>query len=70
MYVKDNYGSHIDTTMVSICLGMNEFAGLVTAGINQKTISKMGRKNSVLFAYFLLIISTASIGLIDFIDKT
>jgi hypothetical protein len=56
--------------MVSICLAMNELAGIFSAGLNQKTISKLGRKNSVLMAYMLLILSTASMGFIDFIDKS
>ncbi len=30
----------------------------------------MGRKNCVLLAYFLLILSTISMGLIDYIDKS
>jgi hypothetical protein len=34
VYVKNNYGENINTFMVSICLGMNELAGIFSAGIN------------------------------------
>ncbi len=34
VYVKNNYSENINTFMVSICLGMNELAGIISAGIN------------------------------------
>ena len=69
LYVQYNYGQNITPTMVSIILSSFEFSCIVFSKLHQVTIYKMGRKRAILFAYLVLSISTAGLGMLDYLDN-
>jgi len=69
LYVQTNYGNKINVSTVSFSLCAFELAAIISAKIHQLTISEMGRKNAVILSYFLLIVTTTGLGLLDLIDR-
>ena len=55
--------------MVSLALCTFQFAGIVTSKLNAITLHKLGRKNAIILSYFLLILSCAGLGALDYIPK-
>ena len=70
LYVKQKYSENITPTMVSLILSSFEFSCIFSSMVHQITISKMGRKNAILIAYFILSVATASLGLLDYFDQS
>ena len=55
--------------MVSICLSAFELAGFLFTPLHGWSISKIGRKNSIIIGFILMILSSTTLGLVSLIDK-
>ena len=55
--------------MVSLIIASFEFAGIITSNVNSAIINKIGRKNVIILAYFILTISTGCLGLLEKISN-
>lgn len=66
-YVKKHYGEFISVTMISICLSSFQLAAILSTKIHQLTISKMGRKNSILLGFLILFVTTTGLGMLALI---
>ena len=69
LYVQQNF-SEINITMISICMSCFEAAGVLCGPIHAVTMSKMGRKNSIIIGHILIMLTTMGLGLISFIEAT
>ena len=69
IFVKNKYHSQISDIEVSFCFSAFEIACVVSTKLNSVTISKMGRKNSILLGMFLLIISNFFIGTLYYLSE-
>jgi MFS family permease len=66
LFVEAHYPM-ISSTMVSICMSSFEVAGVLFTPVHAITISKMGRKNSIIFGFSILVFTTTSLGLLSYI---
>ena len=66
LFVEAHYPM-INSSMVSICMSSFEVAGVLFTPVHAITISKMGRKNSIVFGFSILIFTTTSLGLLSYI---
>lgn len=69
LYVKQNF-SEIDTTMIAICMSAFEAAGVLSGPIHAVTLSKIGRKNSIIIGHILILLTTMGLGLLSLIEAT
>lgn len=69
VYVKHKFSGHITATMASIILNSFDFSYLVSSFIHKSTISKMGRKNALIISYSIMMITTALLGVLDYLNR-
>ena len=55
--------------MIAVAMSAFNLSGLLCAPIHAMTISKMGRKNAIIFGILLVLISNTCMGLISLLDK-
>ena len=56
--------------MVGLALGCFQIAGIFCTPIHAVTISKMGRKNSIVFGFTLILMANTALGAIDLLPVT
>ena len=66
LFVESKYNNknikQIDTMEIAFCFSAFEVACVASSKFNSVTISKMGRKNSLLFGLALLVLANFGIG--------
>ena len=66
--MQDRYGQYISNFETSIIGSAFELAGVLTVQINPYFIGKYGKKNSILFSYFILFLFPIAQGLAYLLD--
>jgi len=66
LFVNIHYGKHIDATMTGIALACFNLAGSVFTPLHAVTISKFGRKNSILIGFTFMLTSNSMLGAMGF----
>lgn len=68
LYVERTFGLEtINSTMIAVAIAMFEFAGFVSNPIHAHTISKVGRKNSILIGLVILVLANTALGMLSYI---
>ena len=67
LFVEEHYNEKITTTMVAVILSTFEATAMLSAPINARLISKMGRKNAIIVGVFLMFIGTMMLGMTAYI---
>ena len=69
LYVLDNYGDKVSTTMTSVALGCFEFSTLVFAPTHMYTSSYLGRKKGLLLGIFCMLIANTGLGALSLFPR-
>jgi MFS family permease len=68
LYVERTFGlDTINSTMIAVAIAMFEFGGFVSNPIHAHTISKVGRKNSILIGLTILVLANTALGMLSYI---
>ena len=70
LYVEQIYGLNISSFMVGLALGAFQVAGILCTPIHAVTISKMGRKNSIVFGFTLILMANTALGAVSLLPYT
>ena len=62
LYVEQHFGKHVSSAMSGVALGCFQIAGTIFTPVHSITISKMGRKNSILFGTTLILVTNTAFG--------
>ena len=66
LFVSIHYGKFIDATMTGLALACFNLAGTVFTPLHAHTISKFGRKNSMMVGFVFMLISNTMLGIMGF----
>jgi MFS family permease len=69
LYVLDNYGDGISTTMTSVALGCFEFSTLVFTPTHMYTSRYLGRKKGLLVGIACMLVANTGLGALSLIPK-
>lgn len=62
LFVNIHYGKYIDATMTGMALACFNLAGSVFTPLHAVTISKFGRKNSIMIGFVFMLASNTMLG--------
>ena len=58
----------INATLISICMTAFEFSGCLFGPFHPVTMTKIGRKNSIIYGAIILVFTTTSMGLLSVVE--
>lgn len=67
LYVETHYPEEISSVMVASALSCFQVAGVIFTPIHSITISKMGRKNSIIIGFICIFITNTALGALSLI---
>jgi hypothetical protein len=67
LYAEKMFPDYMTSTLVAVAMNTFELAGVVSTPIHAVSISKIGRKNSILIGIFVLLICNTAMGYISVI---
>ena len=70
LYAEQKFPGYMTSTLVAVAMNTFELAGVLSTPIHAVSISKMGRKNSILIGLLVLFICNTAMGYISVIDDS
>ena len=67
LYVTQRFGQYISPSMVAIAMSCFEVAGVLFTPVHAYSISKMGRKNSMIIGMICLLLTNTGLGMLSYL---